>query len=117
MSLEVHGHHRTFPKSPNNSFAKGTIVSLQVDGNLAPAGQAASDWLGTIDTTSPTGTTTVSVFMRNATRWMVAEESFAAGTEVAIEDGLIKPHGGDPKIGVALQAATAEFDLVEVMIY
>lgn len=118
MSSKVHGECRSFNVDVAVTYPKGARVKLDANGDLQLAG-AAELAIGTMETTvtAAATNTTASVLLISAgvTRWMLASAAITAFTAIQAAAGGKIATGGT--LGVALQAATADGDLIECLVY
>lgn len=98
------------------ALARGIRVVLS-SGKLAAAGASAVE-LGTVESATLADGDVVAVCPRNVdgTVYMVAAEALSVGDSVyADADGKVGATNTNPLIGVALEAAGADGDLIEVL--
>lgn len=115
MTSMVETNTRRFPTG-GTAIGRHLRVTLST-GNLAVAGIADND-IGTIECEAFTSDTEAAVRLKSATgtRKMVAAAAVAAGAIVyAAASGKIDDTVSAQRIGIALEAATADGDIIEVL--
>lgn len=117
MSQFVDGNHKTFVA--DEAIAINLRVKLDSDGRVTVAGLADKD-IGTAVTPAFDAGDAISVRLRTAagTHKMVAIEALAVGARLYTEaDGKVQDTAAATafQIGTALEAATANGDVIEVL--
>jgi len=115
MTSHVETNTRRFPTG-GTAIAQHLRVTLS-GGNLAAAGIADED-IGTIVPDVFTSDTEAAVRLKSATgtRKMVASAAITAGAVVyAAASGKVSSTATAQRIGIALEAATADGDIIEVL--
>lgn len=118
MSSQIEG--------PTRAFTAGAAIGqykrvMLTSGKLAAAGVGATDYgneLGTLEVASLADLDVVSVRLRNApgTRKMVAAGAFSVGAAIyGAAAGKVDDVSSGTQIGIALEAATADNDIVEIL--
>lgn len=115
-----------YVETPTKAFTAGAAIAKHLrvklsSGKLAVAGVGASDEpveIGTMEDASFADLDVVSVRLRNAqgTVKMVAAEAISAGVVVyGAASGKVADTSSGAQIGIALEAALADGDVIEVL--
>lgn len=108
-------------KSYQVGAAIGQHIRVRLSsGKLAAAGASDSDWLGHTVHETFAADEWVSVRLRSAsgTQLVVASEAISLGAEVELgASGKADDYSSGTKLGVTHEAATADGDFIEVLLY